>query len=93
MEYHLEGGGGGGEGVKLIYLRVRPQVNKKVPKYTGLFGILWGGPQVNKGGEPLSYIFFHPFAFLMFFLIKSKGVGTLAFFLKMCNSIFMILFN
>ena len=40
----LGGGGGWGVGgwVKLIYLRTRPQVNKKVPKYTGLFGI-WVG--------------------------------------------------
>ena len=56
-------GGGEGVGVELIFLRTHPQGNSKVPKYMRLLGI-WGGgrvgPQGNKGGVPLSCIFFTP---------------------------------
>ena len=39
----VEGGGGGAWGVALIYMRTRPEVNKKVRNYIRFFGVFGVG--------------------------------------------------
>ena len=43
-------GGWGGGGDKPIYLKTRPQVKKKMPKFIGLFRVFSGGLRVGVGG-------------------------------------------